>query len=127
MDLKVAVGNSSEIPAGHQDGSLQLGLYARNYALVPDPLVTLLGTWPRRCGLGVMNWHSPAMTQTLTRLATQALSPTDAAAARREIATTLQQELPLLPIAWYRQSAAVSRGLEGLNSIPRSAAMAWTS
>ncbi|MCR3982457.1 hypothetical protein [Aeromonas caviae] len=66
-----------------------------------------------------MNWHSPAMTQTLTRLATQALSPTDAASARREIATTLQQELPLLPIAWYRQSAAVSRGLEGFELDPQ--------
>ncbi len=119
VDLKVAVGNSSEIPAGHQDGSLQLGLYARNYALVPDPLVTLLGDLtPAGADWGVMNWHSPAMTQTLTRLATQALSPTDAAAARREIATTLQQELPLLPIAWYRQSAAVSRGLEGFELDP---------
>ena len=61
VELKVAVGNSSEIPAGHQDGSLQLGLYARNYALVPDPLVTLLGDLaPAGADWGVMNWHSPA-------------------------------------------------------------------
>lgn len=120
VDLKVAVGNSSEIPAGHQDGSLQLGLYARNYALVPDPLVTLLGDLaPAGADWGVMNWHSPAMTQTLTRLGKETLPAGEASALRRDIATTLQQELPLLPIAWYRQSAAVSRELKGFELDPQ--------
>ncbi|MFD2449689.1 ABC transporter substrate-binding protein [Vogesella fluminis] len=41
--VQVKVGNSSDIPAAHKDGTLELALYARNYALVPDPLVTLLG------------------------------------------------------------------------------------
>ncbi|WP_429146478.1 ABC transporter substrate-binding protein [Aeromonas rivipollensis] len=120
VDLKVAVGNSSEIPAGHQDGSLQLGLYARNYALVPDPLVTLLGDLaPAGADWGVMNWQSPTMEQTLARLGKETLPAGEAAALHRDIATTLQQELPLLPIAWYRQSAAVSRALKGFELDPQ--------
>ncbi len=120
VELKVAVGNSSEIPAGHQDGSLQLGLYARNYALVPDPLVTLLGDLaPAGADWGVMNWQSPALEQDLARLGKETLPAEEAAALRRGIATTLQQELPLLPIAWYRQSAAVSRQLKGFELDPQ--------
>ena len=120
VDLRVAVGNSSEIPAGHQDGSLQLSLYARNYALVPDPLVTLLGDLaPTGADWGVMNWQSPTMEQKLARLGKETLPAGEAAALRRDIATTLQQELPLLPIAWYRQSAAVSRELKGFELDPQ--------
>ena len=120
VELKVAVGNSSEIPAGHQDGSLQLGLYARNYALVPDPLVTLLGDLaPAGADWGVMNWQSPVLTAQLARLGREALPTQEAAMLRRDIAATLQQELPLLPIAWYRQSAAVSRQLKGFELDPQ--------
>lgn len=120
VELKVAVGNSSEIPAGHQDGSLQLGLYARNYALVPDPLVTLLGDLaPGGSDWGVMNWQSTALTEQLTRLGRGKVPAAEAAALRQSIATTLQQELPLLPLAWYRQSAAVSRNLKGFELDPQ--------
>lgn len=120
IDLKVAVGNSSEIPAGHQDGSLQLGLYARNYALVPDPLVTLLGDLaPGGADWGVMNWQSPTLTSQLAELGRGKLAADEAALLRRDIATTLQQELPLLPLAWYRQSAAVSRDLNGFELDPQ--------
>lgn len=120
VELKVVVGNSSEIPAGHQDGSLQLGLYARNYALVPDPLVTLLGDLaPAGADWGVMNWQSPALDHRLARLGRETLPAEEAAALRRDIASILQQELPLLPIAWYRQSAAVSRELKGFELDPQ--------
>ncbi|MGY6036666.1 ABC transporter substrate-binding protein [Aeromonas sp. AE23HZ002T15] len=120
VDLKVAVGNSSEIPAGHQDGTLQLGLYARNYALVPDPLVTLMGDLaPGGSDWGVMNWQSAALTSQLARLGRDKLPTDEAAALRLNIATSLQQELPLLPIAWYRQSAAVSRDLKGFELDPQ--------
>ncbi len=36
VQIRVAVGNSSEIPLGHRDGSLEMGLIARNYGAVPD-------------------------------------------------------------------------------------------
>jgi len=35
------------------------------------------------------------------------------------VATILQQELPVLPVAWYRQSAAVNKALRGVTLDPQ--------
>lgn len=59
IDMVVSVGNSSEIPSGHQDGTLELGLLARNYSLVPDPIGTLLQDFGQQGGdWGAMGWRS---------------------------------------------------------------------
>jgi len=42
IDLTVDVNSYSVIPQGHQDGSLHVALYARNYGLTPDPVGTVL-------------------------------------------------------------------------------------
>jgi peptide/nickel transport system substrate-binding protein len=129
--LEVEVGNSSEIPAGHQDGSLELGLYARNYALVPDPLVTLLGDFDRDGDdWGAMGWRDDTLSQTLRDLA-QDPNRAGVEEDRRSVAQILQRELPVIPVAWYRQSAAVSDRLDGfsLDPLERSwqlADLAWT-
>jgi peptide/nickel transport system substrate-binding protein len=110
----VKVGNSSEIPAGHQDGSLELGLYARNYALVPDVLVTLAGDFgPGGADYGAMGWNNPDLSSTLDTLAS-GTEPDGLAEGRRQVTDILQSELPVIPVAWYRQSAVVSQRVEGL-------------
>ena len=48
--VQVKIGNSSEIPAGHRDGTLELGLAARNFALGPDPLITLIDDYGDKGG-----------------------------------------------------------------------------
>ena len=112
--LDVKVGNSSEIPAGHQDGSLELGLYARNYALVPDALVTLADDFgPDGADYGAMGWNNPALTSTLNTMA-GGTGPDALAGGRRQVAEILQSELPVIPVAWYRQSAVVSQRVDGL-------------
>ncbi|MEC5208448.1 hypothetical protein QF022_003404 [Vogesella perlucida] len=118
--MQVKVGNSSEIPAGHKDGTLELALYARNYALVPDPLVTLLGDFTDDgADWGVMKWQHAVLSQQLAALGQGGLKPAQAAAARLKVATILQQELPVLPVAWYRQSAAVNKALRGVSLDPQ--------
>ncbi|QBF84599.1 hypothetical protein EXU30_19425 [Shewanella maritima] len=54
IKLDINVTNSSMIPAGHHDGSLQVGLMARNFGFLADPLMTILqdyanggGDWGR--------------------------------------------------------------------------------
>jgi len=42
VELDVTVANDSIILDGHQDGTLEIALYARNYALTPDPIGTVL-------------------------------------------------------------------------------------
>jgi peptide/nickel transport system substrate-binding protein len=118
VEVKVLVGNSSEIPAAHADGTLDLALYTRNFALVPDPLVTLLTDLdPAGADWGAMSWQDAGVTGALTELADGA-DGADAKAARATITSTLQEELPLIPVAWYRQSAVIARSVGGLKLDP---------
>ncbi len=117
--VQVSVGNSGDIPLGHRDGSLQLGLAARNYANVPDPTGTLLqdfgaqgtggGDW------GAMGWKSDALTAALAELSRGNLPPARVTALRRRITATLHDELPVIPITWYRQQVAVGPRLSGVS------------
>lgn len=117
VPLEVAVGNSSEIPAARQDGSLQVSLYARNYALVPDPLVSLIGDFgPEGADFGAAGWSDPAVVDSLTSLASG--QSTDAEAQRAAVVTTLQEQLPVVPVAWYRQSVVVGDRVSGVDLDP---------
>lgn len=130
VDMQISVGNNSEIPSGHRDGSLDLGLYARNYALVPNPLGTLLQDFgPQGGDWGAMGWSSAALGQTLERLGTT-LDPAERAALRGRVGEIMQAELPVLPIAWYDHSVAVHPSLANVSIDPleisyRIAAMRW--
>lgn len=115
VDVEVRVDNSSEIPAGHHDGSLEMALFTRNFALVPDPAVTLLGDYPAEGGdWGAMGWSDPDLLAAMEQLATDPDQDGPAAvAAREQVAGTLQEELPVVPVSWYRQSAVVDESVEG--------------
>ncbi|MBB3997286.1 ABC transporter substrate-binding protein [Aureimonas pseudogalii] len=130
IDVEVSVTNASSIPAGHADGTLQLALAARNYSLVPDPFVTLLGDF-REGGSdwGSMNWDDPAFHQAMRALLASN-DPSAQAQLRHEIAAILQRDLPVIPVVWYEQTAAVTKAVEGaaIDPFERSfglAEMAW--
>lgn len=130
IECKVTIGNSSDIPARHRDGTLELGLAARHYGLVPDPIGTLLQDFgPSGGDWGAMNWHSPELAQVLGELA-RSTDAAPQAALRAEAARILHDELPVIPVAWYRQTAAVSPRVAGVSIDPlersyRLTAMAW--
>ncbi|TGN68151.1 ABC transporter substrate-binding protein [Paracoccus liaowanqingii] len=109
VELTINSTNSSEIPAGHMDGSLDLALLARNFALVPDPIGTILTDYAQDGDWGAMGWGNDAFAALIRDLAAgQGGQPQrDAAMA------ILQAELPVIPVAWYQQTAAVSRGVTG--------------
>lgn len=113
VDVEVAVENASAIPSAHKDGTLQLALYGRNYALVPDPLVSLLGDFSNGGGeWGPMGWKNPAFDKTMAALLASD-DPADRQRLRHRIIGLVQNELPVIPVAWYRQSIAVSNTVEG--------------
>jgi peptide/nickel transport system substrate-binding protein len=121
IEARVAIGNSGDIPARHRDGSLDLALVARQYGLVPDPIGTLLQDFgPRGGDWGAMNWHHPALQKHLAELATldSAAPPAQRMALRGQVARVLHAELPVIPVAWYRQTAAVSPRVQGLTVDP---------
>ncbi|TCT06516.1 peptide/nickel transport system substrate-binding protein [Tepidamorphus gemmatus] len=118
VDATIAVGNSGDIPAGHQDGTLEAALIARNFSLVPDPLGTLMQDFGAEGGdWGAMNWKSDALIAAIDTV----LTTGDAELAeeqRRVIARILQDELPVIPVVWYVQTAAVSKDVENFSIDP---------
>lgn len=130
IDLAVSVGNSSDIPAGHQDGTLELALLARNYALVPDPIGTLLQDFgPRGGDWGAMGWHSAQVSSTLESLSST-VDPVRQSRLRGSLATVLHAELPVIPVAWYQHTATSSKRLASVSIDPlernyRISQMAW--
>lgn len=118
IDLRVAVGNSSDIPFAHRDGSLQLGLIARNYGVVPDAFGSVAQDFSGNGGdWGAMGWSSPAVASALAALPAIA-EPDRLSASRRQVADILQQELPLIPVLWYRQTLAASPQLANVSIDP---------
>ena len=116
VDMAVTIGNSSDIPRGHRDGTLEMALLARNYALVPDPLGTLLQDFGAGGGdWGAMGWSDPALQAALDSLC---LPGGDPMAVRRQAAAILREALPVIPIAWSELAVAVSRDLTGVTIDP---------
>lgn len=118
IDVAVSVGNFSEIPAGHQDGSLEMGLYARNYGLVPDLMGALVQDFdPKGGDWGVMNWSNQELTAALTMLQTS----TDAGEQtqlKQKVAEIIYQQRPITPVVYYQQNAVAAKALKGLEIDP---------
>lgn len=118
VELKVSIGNSSEIPAGHRDGSLDVALASRNFALIPDPIGTMLQDYgPQGGDWGAMNWHSAELERALDELA-RGSDGARRATLRAAVSRVLQDELPIIPVSWYRQTVAVSKRVEGVTIDP---------
>ena len=114
IELEVSVGNYSEIPAGHQDGSLDVALYARNYGLTPDPIGSVLQDFGKGGGdWGAMGWENDQVVDVLKTISTT----TDDELRKENIAMAvqiLQQELPVIPVVWYQHTVAVNKKLRGV-------------
>lgn len=122
IDVQINLVSSSEIPARHQNGTLELGLMARNFAEMPDPIGTMLQDYgPKGGDWGAMNWTNPEFQQALDALVNTA-DPTQAEALRRKLVSAIQSELPVIPVAWYQQAVAISPKLEkaGIDPFERS-------
>lgn len=118
IDVVINSTNSSEIPARHHDGSLQMALFARNFALTPDPTGTLLQDYGTQGGdWGAMNWHDQAFDEALSTLS-RSHDSAERQKAREVITTAFQRDLPVIPIAWYQQSAAVNANLSSVTLDP---------
>lgn len=118
VDLQVNVANSSEIPKAHQDGSLQMALYARNYGNTPDPLASLQEDLsPKGSDWGVMNYKNDTLTTALNKTA-NTTNDAERDTLKKQIAAILIEERPLIPVVYYQQSAAAHKSLQGLTLDP---------
>ena len=114
VELEVGVDSYTEIPAGHQDGSLHVALFARNYGLTPDPIGTVLADFGAGGGdWGAMGWENAAVAAGLVEIA--ATADPDARAPRiANVVEAFHRELPVIPILWYQHTVAMAVGLEGV-------------
>ena len=113
VKVDVEVSNSSEIPAKHADGTLQMALVAQFFALVTDPLPTVADTFGEGgSDWGTMGWRDPAVSEAVSALTTGA-DGAEGTAHRETIVRAAQEQLPLVPVAWYRMNAAVSDRVDG--------------
>ncbi|QGU87938.1 ABC transporter substrate-binding protein [Erwinia sorbitola] len=118
IQLTINTTNSGEIAAKHHDGTLELALVARNFALTPDLLGTLLQDYaPQGGDWGAMNWSNATFNQTLADLV-QGRNVAKSQTERQQLTRILQTELPAIPVAWYQQTAAVSKRLSGATLDP---------
>ncbi|MGF7453810.1 ABC transporter substrate-binding protein [Pasteurella bettyae] len=118
VDMIVSVGNFSEIPAGHQDGSLEMALYSRYYGMLPDPTAMLLQDFaPQGADWGVMNWSDNVFTETL-----EALQKTSDEAEQRKLkakaAEIIYQQKPITAVSFYQTNAVSNKALKGLELDP---------
>lgn len=117
--VKVNIGNSGDIPLGHRDGSLQVGLSARNYGTVPDPIGALAQDFsPKGGDWGAMNWHDASLDVRIASLSAGTLTDDETRAARHAISRILQEQLPVIPVSWYRQQVVVGKRVQGVSVDP---------
>lgn len=121
IQVDVAVGNFSDIPASHQNGTLEMALYARNYGLIPDPVGALMEDFSEQgSDWGVMNWHNPALNDALNAL--NSSETADPTALKHTISQIIYEEQPLTPVVYYQQNVAHHKSLKGveLDALERS-------
>ncbi|MFX6035741.1 hypothetical protein ABTE74_20380, partial [Acinetobacter baumannii] len=79
-----------------------------------------------------MGWYNQEVPALLARLAATPAGEGDSGRAERaRIVAVLQEQLPVIPVVWYRQTCAVSRRLRGASIDPfersyRIASLQWT-
>ena len=119
VKLNVNVTNSSAIPAGHQDGSLEVALMARNYGSIADPLGVMLQDFATKNGgdWGSMNWNNPTAQNLLGQLA-QTQNNEAFYQGAQQVAKAIYDEKPMLAIASYVQHTAVHTKVKGFKFDP---------
>lgn len=119
VKLNIHITNSSSIPAGHQDGSLEVALIARNYGTIADPLGILIRDFGQVTGgdWGSLNWSRPEIQSTLNAL-TAETDPARYHEQAQAVARAIQSDLPLIPVASYVQHTAINTRVTGFRFDP---------
>lgn len=119
VNLNVSVTNSSAIPSGHQDGSLEVALIARNYGSIADPLGVLMKDFGQVSGgdWGSMNWSNPDIQALLNNLVAES-DPTSYHNEAQKVAQAIYDEKPMIAVASYIQQTAVNKRIQGFRFDP---------
>jgi peptide/nickel transport system substrate-binding protein len=119
VTTKVEVTNSSAIPMGHQDGSLEVALIARNYGFIADPLGVMLSDFGSNGGgdWGAMNWNNSEISQLLMSLESVS-DPKEYKNIAQRSAQLIYDERPVIPVTFYVQQTSVNKRVKGFRFDP---------
>ena len=115
MELVVEPGPSANVPAAIKDGTMQMTMFARTYVNVPEVIATILPDFTReRSTWGTMNWPGRDKVKVLADEYVQSFDETRKQVIRMEITRIIHDEVPVLPVAWFEHTVAVSNRVQGL-------------
>lgn len=119
--LTISVGEWTAIVEGQRDGSLDLGLSSQNIAAQIDPIGTVnldfANDEPSGSATGATGWRNDEFRANVASYLSEA-SEDRKAELRHAIATTLHEELPILPVCWYEQVSGISNDVAGAVADP---------
>ena len=112
VDLKV--GKWTVIPQTHKDGTMQMSLFSRNFAMVPDAGGIIDSDYTKGgAAWGSLGWNIPEFDQVVADY-TKSFDKQAAAEARNKITRILHDELPLIPIAWSHKAVVHHKSITGV-------------
>lgn len=118
IDAKVSVGNSSEIPARHKDGTLEMGLVSRLYSIVPDAIGTLRDDYKTGgSDWGATGWANDELNALVETMAATS-DPAARAPMQKRAVEILQSELPSIPVTWSELAIVANKRITGLRIDP---------
>ncbi len=118
VKLNVNITSSSAIPSGHQDGTLEVALIARNYGVIADPLVVLSNDFSAEGGdWGAMNWSNQEFNSLVKQL-NYTFDQDEYRTKAQRAATILATELPVIPVSVYTEEVSVNKRLKGFHFDP---------
>lgn len=119
MELSVEPGPAAAIPAAIQAGTMQMTMFARTYVNVPDVIATIIPDFTReRSTWGTLNWPGRDRVKVLTDEYVQSFDESRKSALRKGILRIIQDEVPVVAIAWFEHTVAVNKRVRGLRIDP---------
>lgn len=109
LDISIEVGPSTIIPTAIREDRMEMTMFARTYVNVPEVIATIIPDYTReKSNWGTVNWPERAQMKRLTDAYVASFDATEKARLRAEITALLHDELPVIPVAWFEHTVAVS-------------------
>lgn len=110
--LDAKAGPFSQIASAAKNGTLESALLARNYGQVADPIGILLPDFLSDVSAWSSIHYNNEELRRLLRDYAAALEDERAGEIRKRITDILHRDLPVIPIAWFEYTVAVSTALD---------------
>jgi peptide/nickel transport system substrate-binding protein len=117
--VAIEVGTAAGIPAAIREGKMEMTLSARTYVNVPEPVATIIPDFTReRSTWGTVNWPGRTRIKILTDEYVTIFDESRQAHLRAEITRIIHEEAPVVPVAWFEHTVAVSPRLKNVQIDP---------